>query len=196
MCEAGRIKHHLKHNLWRAENTILFVGYQAQGTMGRKILEGAKKVKIFGEEISINARIEAIDGFSGHADKNGLLEWVGHYRRKPNKIFIVHGETEAQEALAIELGNLYKIDCIIPDRGVSYEVDGKVVRKHEVSAFETTHKFIRLSIVEQLDILKEELEELGEILKMDLKEEKDDQEIMELRNKLKNLEKVMVDVLK
>ena len=94
MCEAGRIKHHLKHNLWRKESTILFVGYCAVGTLGRKLIDGAKKVKLFGEDISVNARIETIDGFSGHADKDGLLEWIGKFNKKPKKIFIVHGEEE------------------------------------------------------------------------------------------------------
>lgn len=92
MCEAGRIRHHLKHNLWRPECTILFVGYQANGTLGRAIVEGAKEVKLFGETINIRADIEKLIGMSGHADKNGLLTWVQGFEQKPQKIFVVHGE--------------------------------------------------------------------------------------------------------
>lgn len=95
MCEAGRIRHHLKHNLWRKDSTIIFVGYQAEGTLGRRLLDGAKKVRLFGEEISVEARIEMIEGFSGHADKEGLLKWIERFNRKPKKIFIVHGEEDA-----------------------------------------------------------------------------------------------------
>lgn len=196
MCEAGRIKHHLKHNLWKPENTVLFVGYQAQGTLGRKILDGAKKVKIFGEEIFVNARIESIDGFSGHADKDGLLQWIRNFKKRPQKIFIVHGEPEAQEVLANEINETFGIECIIPDRGASFGFSGTAVTKAGAAICENKQKFIRLSVLEQLDVLKEELEELTEILKMDLKEEKEDHEILELKTKLKNLEKVMVDVLK
>lgn len=196
MCEAGRIKHHLKHNLWRPENTVLFVGYQAQGTLGRKILDGTKRVKIFGEEISVNARIESIDGFSGHADKDGLLDWVGNFKKKPRNIFIVHGEPEAQEVLAKEIEHRYGIECIVPERGASFAVSGTVVTKTEVIPYEDQPRFIRLSILEQLGTLREELDELTEILKMDLKEDKDDQEIIKLRAKLKNLEKAMVEVLR
>lgn len=88
MCEAGRIKHHLKHNLWREECTILFVGYQAPGTLGRRILDGAKKVKILGEEISVNARIENIEGYSGHADQAGLLNWLQQFTKMPKKFLL------------------------------------------------------------------------------------------------------------
>lgn len=91
MCEAGRIRHHLKHNLWRKECTILFVGYQAHGTLGRTILEGAPSVKLFGENIEICARIEKLDGISGHADQAGLLKWLHSFEAKP-KVFVVHGE--------------------------------------------------------------------------------------------------------
>jgi metallo-beta-lactamase family protein len=100
MCEAGRVKHHLKHNLWRKECTILFVGYQAVGTLGRKLVDGAKKVKLFGEEISVNARVEMIDGFSGHADRDGLTEWISKIKKKPQKIFIVHGEEEGMKGFS------------------------------------------------------------------------------------------------
>ena len=92
MCEAGRIRHHLKHNLWRPECTILFVGYQAVGTLGRMLVEGAKEVKLFGEPIEIRADITKLVGMSGHADKNGLLNWVKGFEKKPDKVFVVHGE--------------------------------------------------------------------------------------------------------
>ncbi len=92
MCEAGRIRHHLKHNLWRAESTIVFCGYQAVGTMGRNLLEGAQTVKLFGETIDVRARIAKIDGISGHADKTGLIHWVSAFEKKPKRVFVVHGE--------------------------------------------------------------------------------------------------------
>lgn len=92
MCEAGRIRHHLKHNLWRPECTILFVGYQAVGTLGRYLVEGAQEVKLFGETIDVRASIRTLAGMSGHADKNGLLEWINGFQEKPRKVFVVHGE--------------------------------------------------------------------------------------------------------
>ena len=108
MCEAGRIRHHLKHNLWREECTILFVGYQAVGTLGRSLLEGADEVRLFGEPIQVRARITQMNGLSGHADKDGLLEWLGGFEEKPKKVFVVHGEdsvcTAFAECLKIEHG--------------------------------------------------------------------------------------------
>lgn len=92
MCEAGRIRHHLKHNLWRKDSTVIFVGYQARGTLGRALVDGAKTVRIFGEEIAVKARVEMIEGFSGHADRDGLLEWVAAMKQKPKRIMLVHGE--------------------------------------------------------------------------------------------------------
>ena len=100
MCDAGRIRHHLKHNLWRSECTILFVGYQANGTLGRKLLEGEKNVKLFGEPIEVHARIESLHGVSGHADMNGLLKWVGAFRTPLDRVFVVHGEDTVTEKFA------------------------------------------------------------------------------------------------
>ena len=97
MCDAGRIKHHLKHNLWNPLNTILFVGYQAPNTLGRRIVEGEKVVKIFGEEIAVNAQIEYIEGYSGHADQEWLMNFIYSFRDKPKKVFLVHGEERAQK---------------------------------------------------------------------------------------------------
>ena len=106
MCDAGRIKHHLKHNLWRADSTILFVGYQAMGTLGRRILDGSKNIRIFGEEIMPRATIEKLEGFSGHADRNGLLEWIGHFPKSVNKVFVMHGEDGVAENFANDLTEL------------------------------------------------------------------------------------------
>lgn len=108
MCEAGRIRHHLKHNLWRPECTILFVGYQAVGTLGRALIEGAEEVKLFGEPIEVRATIKSIKGLSGHADKNGLIRWVEGFEEKPRRIFVVHGEDSVcssfTECLMVEHG--------------------------------------------------------------------------------------------
>ena len=92
MCEAGRIRHHLKHNLWGKENTILFVGYQAEGSLGRKLQDGAQYVRLFGEDISVNAQIAALHGTSGHADQAGLLRWLAGFREKPQTVFVNHGD--------------------------------------------------------------------------------------------------------
>jgi len=108
MCDAGRVRHHLKHNLWRPECTILFVGYQAVGTLGRILLEGADGVKLFGELIQVRAAIKQLGGLSGHADKTGLIEWIKGFREKPKRVFIVHGEDRVSasftECLRVEHG--------------------------------------------------------------------------------------------
>ncbi|MCM1087092.1 MAG: MBL fold metallo-hydrolase [Muribaculaceae bacterium] len=122
MCEAGRIRHHLKHNLWRPECTILFVGYQANGTLGRAIVEGAKSVKLFGEVIEVRAEIEKIIGMSGHADKAGLLRFINGFERKPDKVFVVHGEDSIcklfTECLKIEYG----MNAYAPYSGTRYDL--------------------------------------------------------------------------
>jgi len=122
MCEAGRIRHHLKHNLWREECTVLFVGYQANGTLGRAIHEGARTVKLFGEEVQVNAEIAYLAGISGHADKEGLLKWVRGFEQKPQMIFVNHGEdqvcTEFAECLEQEFG----IMTIAPYSGTIYDL--------------------------------------------------------------------------
>ena len=100
MCDAGRIRHHLKHNLWRPECAVVFVGYQGEGTLGRRLLEGAKSVKLFGEEIAVRARIINFKGLSSHADRDHLLAWAEHFAPKPQQVFVVHGDTHVTEAFA------------------------------------------------------------------------------------------------
>lgn len=195
MCEAGRIKHHLKHNLWRKESTILFVGYQAIGTLGRQIKDGAKRVKLFGEDITVNARIESIDGFSGHADRDGLIGWIEKISKKPKKIFIVHGEEEGMNSFSKLINDKFGIDTVIPSRGETFVVSaGKVV--DTIEAPMAGYRYRRLEVIDLLETLKEEFDELSYMLISDLKEEKDDSEIEHMNTKLKNLEKAIVQVLK
>jgi len=127
MCTAGRIKHHLKHNLWRKESSIVFVGYQAQGTLGRRIKEGEKVVKIFGEEIQVNAEICSLEGFSGHADREGIIQWIKSFKNKPQKIFVVHGEEQAAEEVSRKIEEELKIKTYIPELGESLSVEGESV---------------------------------------------------------------------
>lgn len=122
MCEAGRIKHHLKHNLWRKECSIVFAGYQAEGTLGRAILDGNKKVKLFGETIAVNAKIYSLEGLSGHADKKGLYDWVSKFERKPKEILLVHGDSKAQEDFK-ELLDVEGYRARIMDIGETYYIN-------------------------------------------------------------------------
>ena len=100
MCEAGRIRHHLKHNLWNPKSSIIFVGYQAEGSLGRALVEGKKDVTLFGEEIHVEAEIYNLEGFSGHADQNGLFAWLASFQKAPKQVFLVHGEKESKEVFA------------------------------------------------------------------------------------------------
>ena len=122
MCDAGRIKHHLKHNLWDERNTILFVGYQAVGTLGRALLEGAKEVKLFGETIHVAAEICQMPGISGHADVNGLMTWAKAFEKKPRKVFVTHGEDTVTEIFADRLTQELGYDTMAPFSGTVYDL--------------------------------------------------------------------------
>ncbi len=121
MCEAGRIKHHLKHNLWKPENTILFVGYQASNTLGRSLIEGAKKVKLFGETVKVAAEIKQLPGVSGHADVNGLMEWASAIN-DVKKFFIIHGEASSAESFTQKIRNELGIDAYAPYSGAVFDI--------------------------------------------------------------------------
>ena len=162
MCEAGRIKHHLKHNLWKRNSSIVFVGYQAEGTLGRRIRDGAKKVKIFGEEIYVNAEVYSVEGFSGHADKNGLLNWLRGFKEKPCKLFIVHGEGESKIDFAREVEEQLGIDCIIPEYNQVYEIKGK----GEVEYIRTSPRKPAIEGELSQERIQEMLEELNEVKEM------------------------------
>jgi len=141
MCEAGRIRHHLKHNLWGEENTVLFVGYQAEGSLGRKLQDGAQYVRLFGEDITVNAEIAALHGTSGHADQAGLLRWLAGFKEKPQTVFVNHGDDGACmifQKLLTQMG--YHADA--PYSGTEYDLitgrmtvfaDSKPIRREEIT---------------------------------------------------------------
>lgn len=122
MCDAGRIKHHLKHNLWNPNNTILFVGYQAIGTLGRSLLEGATEVKLFGETVYVGAEICQMPGISGHADVNGLMTWIKSFSQKPAKVFVTHGDDEVTEIFARRLEEELGLDAMAPFSGTVFDL--------------------------------------------------------------------------
>ena len=195
MCEVGRIKHHLKHHLWEPNSTILFVGYQAPGTLGRKLVDGEKKVKIFGEEIAVNARIEYIEGYSGHADQEWLMNFVYSFITKPKHIFLVHGEPEGQKVLKTKLEETTQIPITIPDFGERYELEENVemVGKTEDAA---RQKFLRLEVLERMNTLKEEIEDMSSIVKEEyLEKDTSDEDVARLKDRLKELEQQIVKIV-
>jgi metallo-beta-lactamase family protein len=147
MCDAGRIRHHLKHNLWRDNSTILFVGHQSTGTLGQIILDGATEVRLFGEAIQVNAEVRRLSGISGHADKSGLINWLQHFDPKPKRVFLTHGETSVVDLFSECLKNEYGYNVASPFSGETYdlalntcieegkaiEVQSKSEKKHAVS---------------------------------------------------------------
>jgi metallo-beta-lactamase family protein len=131
MCEAGRIKHHLKHNLWNPKSSIVFVGYQAEGTLGRALVNGSKVVTIFGEKINVEAEIYNLEGFSGHADRNGLLEWLSGFRVKPHRIFLVHGEEESKRDFARTVKETLGFDCTVVNKVSEYTLSHESIQTEE-----------------------------------------------------------------
>ena len=122
MCEAGRIRHHLKHNLWQPESTVLFVGYQTPGTLGRALVEGAKEVRLFGETIEVRCRVEVLAGVSGHADNEGLMRWAGSFEPKPARVFVTHGEDEVCDIFANRLQAELGLAATAPYNGGCYDL--------------------------------------------------------------------------
>lgn len=161
MCEAGRIKHHLKHNLWKAENTILFVGYQAAGTLGRRLLDGAKYVTLFGESVQVAAQICQLQGMSGHADCNGLLQWI-HSVQGVKKVFVIHGETSAADAFTATL-QAQSISAYAPYSGTEFDLEsGQFLReaapvyieKHKTEKHSASYERLRVALERVTDYVQ------------------------------------------
>ncbi len=187
MCEVGRIKHHLKHNLWDPKNTILFVGYQAPGTLGYNIVNGAKRVKIFGEEIAVNARIEYIEGYSGHADQEWLMNFIYSFReQKPKHIFLVHGEEESQEVLKQKIEKEINLPVSIPNYGETYELSEIPTIVDKIKAKPTS---VRREITTILNKLQNEMEDMKMSVNEDLaNKDLKDEDMFRIKEKVKDLE--------
>ena len=190
----GRIKHHLKHNLWNPKSTILFVGYQAPGTLGYSIVNGAKTVKIFGEEIAVNARIEYIEGYSGHADQEGLMNFIYSFITKPKHIFLVHGEEEAQDILKEKVEQETGIPVTIPEFGETYEISDQIEMTHKIER--KISKTIKTEIIERLEKLKDEIKDMDQYVRQDVNNENlRDEDIFRINEKIKDLEKQILNVI-
>lgn len=188
MAEAGRIKHHLKHNLWRKESTILFVGYQAEGTLGRRILEGAKRVKVFGEEISVRAQVLAIDGFSAHADRSELMGWLNKFIRKPKQVILVHGEEDVLTQFSADIENELGLSTYIPNYLETLELKASVTELTTTSQALARVKS-REMMQEWLDLAKE----FTSRLELALSEEDDEERLLALEKELAMIRNCMVE---
>ena len=194
MCDVGRIKHHLKHNLWNPNSTILFVGYQAPGTLGYNIVNGAKKVKIFGEEIAVNARVEYIEGYSGHADQEGLMNFIYSFRKKPTHIFLIHGEEESQNILEQKIEEETHIPVTIPEFGETYTLDKEITLTNKIE--KKIPATLKTEVINRLEKLKDEIKDMDTYVRQDMdNKELRDEDIFRINEKIKDLEKQILNVI-
>ena len=197
MCDVGRIKHHLKHNIWNPKSTILFVGYQAPGTLGRRIVDGEKKVKILGEEFAVKARVEYIEGYSGHADQEWLLNFVYSFTSMmPKHIFLVHGESEAQETLKQKIEESTGIGVTIAKYGEEYVLDENL-SKVQVCKNPIEKQQSRIDIIEKMQALEDEIEDMKHNLKENIRISSNaDVDMVKLNNKVNDLRKQIIEIMK
>ena len=194
MCDVGRIKHHLKHNIWNPKSTILFVGYQAPGTLGYSIVNGAKKVTIFGEEFAVKARIEYIEGYSGHADQEWLMNFVYSFISKPRHIFLVHGEEESQEVLKEKIADGTEIGVSIPEYGETYELEGETKLVNKIKVRKATS--LRQEVLARLNKLQRELVDMDASVKQDVEDTNlRDEDMFRINEKIKDLEKQILNII-
>ena len=196
MCEAGRIRHHLKHNLWNPKNSIVFVGYQGQGTLGRSLVEGIKMVTLFGEEIQVNAEIHNLEGFSGHADQNGLFAWLAHFEQKPKQIFLVHGEEESKKDFAKLVNEKLSYEPIVVMGNSEFELD---MNKSEIvnmdSAREQAAEADKIQKVrDKLSCIHLDLEQILYSANLAVEENISDKKITLINNIIQELEKSTINL--
>ena len=193
MCTAGRIKHHLKHNLWRKESSIIFVGYQAEGTLGRRIKEGEKVVKIFGEKIQVNAEIHSLEGFSGHADKEGIIWWIKGFKNKPQKIFVVHGEEEATREMSKIIEEELTIKTYIPELGETLSIEGESILPGGKLEIDRRSKELR-DIEKNIEEVESIFLPTFQRLEYEINSGANSEKLNNIKNKLIEIQKVMLDL--
>ena len=195
MCEAGRIRHHLKHNLWDARNSIIFVGYQAEGTLGRGIIDGEKEVQLFGETVQVNAKIHNLEGFSGHADMNGLLGWLKGFQKLPKQLFLVHGEPEVKIEFAKTVKEQIGIDAIPVNVNSEYELEesGGVVTRKEAIADAVDEKRVN-EARENLYNVRRRLEDILYNANLSVDKGTDPEKLARINNIIMELEKSVINL--
>ena len=195
MCDAGRIRHHLKHNLWNPKSSVVFVGYQAEGTLGRLLLDGATEVKLFGEAIAVNAQIHNLEGFSGHADRDGLFAWLSGFQQKPQEIFLVHGEEEAKHEFAAYVKDHLGWDCTIVEGVSEFDLGENSTHTAFVSA---ENEFASQGGAEDIKIrLKAALEDASDVIdnaEAAASTKLTDEQIVALKNRIAALEKEIINL--
>lgn len=194
MCEAGRIRHHLKHNLWDLRNSIVFVGYQAEGTLGRRLIEGAEEVVLFGEVIKVQAQIHNLQGFSGHADRDGLFGWLSSFIRRPEQIFLVHGEKEAKEDFAAYVKENLSLNINVVEDISEFDLEAsKKISIEQAIAHEQDEEFLD-EIKAKIARVHNEMEQILYDANLHLGESKNPDVISEINNKILDIEKGVVGI--
>ena len=194
MCEAGRIRHHLKHHLWNPNSSIVFVGYQAEGTLGRRILDGAKAVSIFGEEIYVNASIHNLEGISGHADREGLMNWLSGFQETPANVFLVHGEEQSKKDFAYYAKEKLGINCTVVEGVSEYDL----VKGKKTTIDEARKDFINEEEINEIRrriaSIHDDLETILYNTHLSVNEEMDAQKMADIKNKVLSLEKNTINL--
>jgi len=187
MADAGRVQHHLKHYLWKPKSSIVFAGYQAEGTTGRAITSGEKYVRILRERIRVNAEIYFLEGFSAHADKNDLLKWLAGFKEKPKKIFLVHGEEEAKKSFAITAKNILGLDCTVVEDVSEYSLSDEVVMVEGIkNRIDTKNQINKLK--DNLGDIHDELDDLLAIPGIGIKDAFPDEKLDDIAALTRDLE--------
>ncbi len=195
MCDAGRVRHHLKHNLWNPKASVVFVGYQAEGTLGRLLLDGASEVKLFGEAIAVNAQIHNLQGFSGHADRDGLFKWLSGFQHKPQEIFLVHGEEDSKHEFAAYVKDHLGWDCNVVEGVSEFDLGENTSRTSLTSAeHEIASDNSKQEIKERLKAALSDVSDVIDNAEAAADSKLTDEQIVALKNRIAALEKEIINL--
>ncbi|MGI6737573.1 MAG: MBL fold metallo-hydrolase RNA specificity domain-containing protein [Anaerovoracaceae bacterium] len=194
MCEAGRIRHHLKHNLWDRRASVVFVGYQAEGTLGRKLIEGTEEVVLFGEPVAVNAEIHNLEGFSGHADRDGLLAWLEGFEKAPQQLYLVHGEAKAKEHFAAAVRQQLGWQPVAVSEISEFELSGAQLLSREEAARESIDAEAVGRLREQIATIHGQLENVLYNSSLRVGSEVSPEQLVRINNLVQQLDKNTVDL--
>ncbi|MDD5987755.1 MAG: MBL fold metallo-hydrolase [Eubacteriales bacterium] len=194
MCEAGRIRHHLKHNLWDKKSSVVFVGYQAEGTLGRALIGGAKQVTLFGEPVQVNAEIYNLQGFSGHADRDGLAAWLAGFVKRPRQLFLVHGEEASKKAFAAYIRKELGYDPVVVMEHAVFEMEKGEKISREEAIQETVDQEVLEEVKQKLAKVHGELENVLYNSSLRIGQDISPEQVIAINNLVQQLDKNTVDL--